>query len=111
MTPRVEVAWLDVEASPETIRRMLAAAGHSRYPVCRGDLDGIVGVAHVRQLVDSLLAGGVIDLAAIAVPPIIVPEGTPILRVIERFRQSSGHLALVVDEYGSVEGVVARPTC
>lgn len=107
MTPRVEVAWLDVEASPETIRRTLAAAGHSRYPVCRGDLDGIVGVAHLRRLIDSLLAGGAIDLAAIAEPPIIVPEGTPILRVIERFRQSSGHLAVVVDEYGSVEGVVS----
>lgn len=107
MTPRVEVIWLDVEASPETIRRTLAAAGHSRYPVCRRDLDCIVGVAHLRSLIDSLLAGGVIDLAEIAVPPIIVPEGTPILRVIERFRQSSGHLALVVDEYGSVEGVVS----
>ncbi len=107
MTPRVEVIWLDVEASPETIRRALAAAGHSRYPVCRRDLDCIVGVAHLRSLIDSLLAGGVIDLAAIAVPPIIVPDGTPILRVIERFRQSSGHLALVVDEYGSVEGVVS----
>ena len=107
MTPRVEVIWLDVEASLETIRRTLAAAGHSQYPVCRRDLDCIVGVAHLRSLIDSLLAGGVIDLAAIAVPPIIVPEGTPILRVIERFRQSSGHLALVVDEYGSVEGVVS----
>ena len=107
MTPRVEVIWLDVEASLETIRRTLAAAGHSQYPVCRRDLDCIVGVAHLRSLIDSLLAGGVIDLAAIAVPPIIVPEGTPILRAIERFRQSSGHLALVVDEYGSVEGVVS----
>ena len=107
MTPRVEVVWLDVASSPATIRRALAAAGHSRYPVCNGDLDGIVGVVHLRRLIDSLLAGAAVDLAALAEPPSMVPEGTPIPRVIERFRQSSGHLAVVVDEYGAVEGVVS----
>ena len=107
MTPRVEVAWLDVGSPPETIRHTLSAGGHSRYPVCRGGLDEIVGVVHLRGLLDSLLAGGAVDLAALAEPPLILPEGTPILRTIERFRQSSSHLAVVVDEYGVVEGVVS----
>ena len=61
---------------------------------------------HLRQLAGSLLAGGTIDLAGLAEPPIMVPDGTPIVRVIERFRQSAGHLAVVLDEYGVLEGIV-----
>ena len=107
MTPRVELVWLDVKADMAKLRAVLDAAGHSRYPVCRDSLDELVGIVHVRQLLDALLAGGPLDLAAIAQPPLMVHESTSIVKLVELFRRGPNRLAMVLDEYGVVEGVVA----
>ena len=66
----------------------------------------LVGVVHVRQLVERLLAGAPLDLAALAEPAVMVPEGTSVVRLVELFRSGRRHLAVVLDEYGAVEGVV-----
>jgi putative hemolysin len=105
MTPRVDVAWLDANDPPEVQRQEIAKGGHTRYPVCRGDLDEIVGVLHLRRLVNLLPADDAIDLAALAEPPLMIHEGAPILRVVELFRQTPVHMAIVLDEYGAVEGI------
>ena len=107
MTPRVELVWLDVAVSRAKLRTVLEAAGHSRYPVCRGGLDDLVGIVHVRQLLDALLSGGRFDLAALAKPPVMVHESTSVVRLVELFRGGPDRLAIVLDEYGVVEGVVA----
>lgn len=104
MTPRVDVVWIDLQDPPETVRAKVAQGGHSRYPVGGGDLDEVTGVLHVRRLVAAGPAP--VDIAALAEPPLIVPEGTPVLRVIDRFRAAAVHMAIVVDEYGAVEGIV-----
>lgn len=106
MTPRPDVVWLDVAAGPEAIRDVISRSGHSRYPVCRGDLDEILGVLHVRKLAAHLLASEPIDLVALAEPPFMVHEGATVVRAVELFRQNPIHMAVLLDEYGVVEGIV-----
>jgi putative hemolysin len=106
MTPRVEVLWLDSHDPPATVRKKIVGGGHTRYPVCRGDLDEIIGVLHLRKLVDGSSDSDQVDLAALAEPPLMVHEGASIIRVVELFRQTPVHMAIVLDEYGAVEGLV-----
>jgi putative hemolysin len=105
MTPRPDVMWLDVDDAPETVIREIREGGHSRLPVCRRDLDEVLGVVHTKDLLDAALAGRPLDLRAGAAKPLIVHDGTPVLRLLELFRSSGVHMAIVVDEYGSVEGL------
>ena len=107
MTPRVDLVWLDVGASYDTLRTMLTANTHSRYLVCRGGLDDLVGIVHVRDLLPGLLSGKPFDLAALARPAVMVHESTSVIRIVELLRGGSQRLAIVLDEYGVVEGVVA----
>lgn len=106
MTPRVEVVWLAAAAGADEIRETLSRGGHSRLPVCRGALDDIVGIVHARDIALACMLDGPVELAELARQPLVVPEGTPVLRLLERFRASPAQMALVVDEYGSVEGIV-----
>ena len=106
MTPRTEIAWLDVTASIETIRTALVDGAHARYPVCRGSLDEAVGVVHLRQLVGGLLTGAPLDLAALAEPALMVHESKAVVRLVELFREPDVGMAVVLDEYGTVEGLV-----
>jgi len=106
MTPRSEVVWLDISDPPEEVRRKIAGHYHNRFPVCRGSLDDIVGVVQCKELLSPSLAGEPLDLQRALHPPPFVPEATPALKVLEMFRHTALHMALVVDEYGGLEGVV-----
>jgi putative hemolysin len=106
MTPRVELVWLDVEDGPEEVARIIRESGHSRFVVGKGGLDDVLGVVHVRGLLDGCLAGRPLDLQAALRPIPVVPDTTPIPRALEALRQARVSIALVVDEYGEVEGVV-----
>jgi putative hemolysin len=105
MTPRPDVVWLDIDDTPEAIRREITASGRSRFPVSRGDLDEIVGIVHSKDLLDLLLTGKPLDLQTCLHNPLIIHDGTPVLRVLELFKQAGLHMAIVVDEYGSIEGI------
>jgi len=106
MTPRHEMVWVDLEDSPEEIRRTIAESGCSRFPVARGELDELEGVIQTKDLLDRMLGGGPFDVAETMRPPLVVPDGTPALKLLQTFRSAPIHLAVVVDEYGSVEGLV-----
>ncbi|HYC02953.1 MAG TPA: hemolysin family protein [Azospirillaceae bacterium] len=106
MTPRPDVMWLDAGDGLEVVRREIAESGHSRFPVCRGDLEEVVGIVHAKDLLDAALAGRQVDLAAASRPALIVHDGTLVMRLLELFRSNGQHMAVVVDEYGSVEGIV-----
>ncbi|MBR0652201.1 TerC family protein [Roseomonas terrae] len=106
MTPRTEVTWLDLDAPQDEARHLVVGSGRSRFPVARGRLDELAGVALTRDLLQDLLRGGAIDVARSVHPPVIVPENLPVLVAMERLRQSPVQMLIVVDEYGSVEGVV-----
>jgi putative hemolysin len=106
MVPRPAVVWLDVEDKPEDIYATIAETGHSRYPVARGDIEDVIGVAHTKDLLEQQRKRGTIDVAAAAREPPYVVDRMPVLRLLERFRSSAVHMAIVVDEHGSFEGIV-----
>jgi len=106
MTPRVEVMWVDLDDRPEAIRNEIAESGHSRLPAGRKGLDELEGIIHTKDLFDQLARTGRFDLAASLRQPLIVYEATPVLKLLEMFRENPVHMAVVVDEYGVLEGIV-----
>jgi putative hemolysin len=106
MTPRHQIEWLDVQDPTEVHREELIRHRFSRYLVCDGELDRVLGMVMVKDLLAELLAGGPLDLQAALRKPLFVPESLRALRLLEMFRESGIHMAVVVDEYGGVEGVV-----
>ena len=105
MTPRFDVVWLDVTDDWETVRGEIAQSGHSRLPVCRGGIDEIVGLVQTKDLVDINLHTRGFELDSLLRQPLIVHESTTILRLLEMFRGAAVHMAVIVDEYGSVVGI------
>lgn len=106
MTPRTDIVWLEVDDSTEEIARKIAEAEHSRFPLCEGGLDHPLGFVRAKDLLVRSLSGQPLDLRALMRPPLFVPESQRGLRLLELFRQSRTHLALVVDEYGGIQGLV-----
>ncbi len=106
MTPRPDIVWLDLEDSAEENREKMVDSGHSRFPVCQGDLDNVLGVMHVTDLLARCLSGEPLDLTVSLRQPVFVPESTRGLKVLELFKQTGTHIALVVDEYGVIQGLV-----
>ncbi|MEK7323945.1 MAG: hemolysin family protein [Chloroflexota bacterium] len=108
MTPRRDIVWLDVDEPPEIIGRTIANSAHALFPVGQGSLDNLLGVANVKELLKRSLAGQSLDLKAVLQPPLLTPEAMPALKVLELFKRSGQGLALVIDEYGGVQGLVTR---
>lgn len=113
MTPRPEVVWLDLNDPMDVVYKAIAKSGHSRFPVARDDVDNIIGVVHSKDLLEQLRNVGAvdfkdanIDLRETARDPIYIHEGTPILKLLEAFRSSPTHVAMVLDEHGTVQGMV-----
>ena len=106
MTPRTEIAWIDRTDPPKDIAGALKAAPHSRFVVCDGSVDNVVGVVQAKDLLDRILDGGDLSLAAALRQPMVVPDTVTALDTLERLKSDPLGLALVMDEYGSFEGVV-----
>lgn len=106
MTPRPDVMWLDMNDPPDDIVREITASTYSRFLVCRGDVDEVQGIVSTKGLLEQTLRGKPMDLRAAMAEPLIVHDGTPVMRLLELFKQTTMHMAVVVDEYGSVEGIV-----
>lgn len=105
MTPRKDIVALDLEAPfQQNLERF--ETGHAQYPVIRGRLDNVLGVVRVRDILPSVLGGKSLDLRSFVLEPLFVPESTPALKLLDRFRASGVHIALVIDEYSSIQGVV-----
>lgn len=106
MTPRPDIVWVDLHAAKEDLLRTLVESGHSRLVVAEGELDNFIGVVQSRDMLAAALADAPVDLAALAKEPLIVPEGTASLKLMDQLRQHAMPMAIVVDEYGSIEGVI-----
>lgn len=107
MIPRAEIAWLDVDDQAPAVLEMLQAHGYSRYPVCRGSLDEVLGVVSAHRLLQRALAGQALDLSQDLETPVFVPETLSGMELLDHFRASDAPLVFVVDEYGEVQGVIS----
>jgi len=105
MTPRMRIAWLDMNASLAENIEVLRETPYSRYPVYRGDEADIVGVVEVKSLLGGI-ASGKPDLFRTLAKPLYVPATARALDLLEEFRDAETPLALVVDEYGDIDGIV-----
>jgi len=108
LTPRIDVIWLDLD-EPESVQQRIAASGHAHMPVARGSLDDVVGVVSARDLLNQCLSTGEargLDIEAAMTPPLLAPEQMPALRLLERFKEAGSDIAVVIDEYGGVAGIV-----
>ncbi len=106
ITPRTEIVWLDPDEPAGEIRRKIMDAGHSRYPVARGDLDNVIGQALVKDLMAQEWRGDILDVMAVLQPVPFIPETVPALAVLDSFRKDRSKLALVIDEFGGLLGLV-----
>ncbi|HUY69049.1 MAG TPA: hemolysin family protein [Alphaproteobacteria bacterium] len=107
MTPRLDMVWLGVEDVPEAHKKTIRASGYSRFPVARGDLAEILGIVHAKDILNAAFDGHALALTSVMRPALIVPDTTPVLRLLDQIKQTGQHIAIVVDEYGSVEGLVS----
>lgn len=106
MTPRPDIVWLDVNTADEEIRQLIHISNHSRFPVCDGDLDHVLGVVQARDILFDCLDGEPFNIREAMQPPLFTPETMPALKALERIKESGLHMALLVDEYGGIEGLV-----
>ena len=106
MTPRNEIVWIDLADPPDEIRRKVIASPHTRFPVCDQSLDNLLGIVQVKDLlvqdqnVEPFRIKGRLTL------PLFLYEGTRGLKILEMFKKSTTRVAVVLDEYGTVEGLL-----
>ena len=106
MKPRHDIVWLDVDAPTEQTMKQVTLSSHSRFPVARGSLDDIIGMVKEKDLLACCMSGRPMNLTDAVHPALFVPGAIPAFRLLEMFKESATHIALVVDEYGDVAGLV-----
>ncbi len=107
MLHRGEVVYIDRNDSIETKLEIAARSGHTRFPLCDGDLDNVIGVVHIKD-VFRVMSGGneLTTLAQVAREPLFLPETVHLDVLLKQFQKSKNHMAILVDEYGSVSGII-----
>lgn len=105
LTPRSSLVWLEVDDGLDGLREALGSTPHSRYPVCSGSVDEVIGFVNARDLLATTLEGETPSLRDHLREPLFVPETLPTLTLLERFKATGVHFAVVLDEYGGVEGI------
>jgi len=108
MTPRPRVQWLDLNSPKERILAQIRSCPHAQLVVARGAIDEVVGIVRKQDLLDQVLAEQSPDVEALTRPPLIVHESTTVLRTLDLFRMTPVHTAIVVDEFGVLQGIVTR---
>jgi putative hemolysin len=107
LTPRSDIIYLDVRDSADATRQKLRGDVHTVFPLCDGSLDPVVGFVRSTRVLEQLLEKGTVNLSSIAEPALFVPETMTLMTLLEEFRRTRLPLALVVDEFGDVEGLVS----
>ena len=106
MTPRTEIVWLDIKDGPEVIRKKIADNDFSRFPVCQDSLDMILGIIKARDLLVPSLGNQPLALKDKLRPALYIPETTLASRALEIFKEQNRELMLVIDEFGSLQGLL-----
>lgn len=106
MTPRPDIVWLNSELSPVQNRNIVSETPHTNFPVHRGNINDIVGVVSVRDMMASTYLESGVKLESLCKEALFIPENVSALRLLETFKNTSSGLAMVLDEYGSIQGIV-----
>jgi len=107
MTPRKDVYWVSLADDDVTLKQEIRACPYSRFVVAEGnEIDEPAGVVHKKAVLDRILDGGPLDLASLIVTPLYIPETTTVLKALTLFKKTPHHMAMVVNEFGDLEGVV-----
>ncbi len=108
MVPRSDIDWIEASSPISRVRTIVAASPHSHFLVCAGSLDKVVGVVHVKDLIKfGMISGEDVPVRELAQKPLFVPEATKAIKALEVFRSTGQHFAVVVDEFGGTEGLLA----
>jgi len=108
MTPRPDIVWVDLEDSGEAITGKIKACPYAQLLVSRGAIDDIAGIIRKQDLLAQFPGNAEFDVERLLLPPLIVPEGLSILRALDQFRKTPVNTAVVVDEFGTIQGIVTR---
>lgn len=106
MTPRSQIVWLDLEDSLEVNQNKIVESVYSRFPVARGGLDDWIGIVQSKMLLSQVLNGQTLDIMSNLTKPLVIPESMLALRVLELFKQTGVHTAFVIDEFGTLQGMI-----
>ena len=106
MTTRRDVEWLDLRMNDDAVRDALAVQRRPWFLVCEEDVENVRGVVHASDLLVAFLAGKPLNLRALLSEPLYVPNSMLVLKLLEHFRTSRQHVAVVLDEFGGVDGLV-----
>jgi putative hemolysin len=106
MTPRPQMEFLDLQDSEEANMAKLLASHYSRFPIIDGGFEHVLGIVEVKDLLAAPLAGKPIDLRAAIRPVLYIPETAPALKALELFKRQGAPMALIVDEYGDIQGLM-----
>ncbi|MFA6923428.1 MAG: hemolysin family protein [Bacteroidales bacterium] len=106
MTNRTDIIWLNVNDTVETTKNKIATNNHSVYPLCNEDIDDVMGIVYSKDLFIALLNESNLDLKKYMKPVNVIPSDHKAYQVLEKFKESKIHYAIIVDEYGTTEGVV-----
>lgn len=106
MIPRVDMVWLDVDAPLDETRKTLIENAFDFYPVCQGSIDNPLGIVSSKALLSQALSGQALDIRAVMIEPVFLPENASASNVLGVFKSHQIHMALVVGEYGGIEGVI-----
>ncbi len=106
MTPRTDVHFIDLEDSLDATLLKITESSYNRFPVCRGGLTDVIGVVRVRNLFEQKIRGEEINIGAVMKPALFVPETISAMQLLETLKKNRAELALVIDEYGEIEGIV-----
>jgi putative hemolysin len=106
LTPRLDIDWVDVDASGEALREFLSRHSHSQFVVCNGSLDNVLGTVRAADLLSVAMKNEPITLRSLIQEPLFVPDSMGVFKLLEALKASHRHLAIVLDEFGAVEGLV-----
>ncbi|MGE0813354.1 MAG: hemolysin family protein [Vicinamibacterales bacterium] len=106
MTPRLDIEWVDVESTGEELREFLGGHSHGQFVVCHGSLDNVLGTVRAADLLSVAMKNAPITLKSLVRDPLFVPDSMGVFPLLEALKASHRHLAIVLDEFGAVEGLV-----
>lgn len=106
MIPRMEIDWIDSELGQEEIKKQIQSSSHSRFPVCKGELDEVVGFLSSKEALNQLFEKKEFDLQSAMIAPLFVPENMRAVQLMDLFKKRPDPIALVIDEYGGIQGLV-----